>query len=403
MRQLALAVLAALSLTACQPAAESATPAAGDAGSTATAAATAATATTALETLSVPTQLGPMSIATLARGLPNPWGLAFLPDGDMLVTERGGSLRRIKPDGSVSAPLAGVPAVVAQGQGGLLDVAVSPTFAEDQLVYLTYAEPGEGKQAGTAAARARLEGDSLQDLQVIFRQSPKTDSRHHFGARLVFDGDYLYITLGDRGDRPTAQDLASHMGTIARILPDGRVPEDNPFVGQQGAQPETWSYGHRNQQGAALNPWTGALWTHEHGPKGGDEINVPQPGKNYGWPIITYGINYSGFPIPEAEGGAKAGLEQPLHYWAVSPGVSGMAFYAHDRFPAWQRSLFVGALAQRSLIRLILDEQSNVVGEERLLEAQGWRIRDVRVGPDGAVYALTDEGDGRLLRLQLEG
>jgi glucose/arabinose dehydrogenase len=218
----------------------------------------------------------------------------------------------------------------------------------------------------------------------------------------VFHGEHLYITMGDRGDRPSAQQLGSHMGTVARIFPDGRVPEDNPFVGQQGAQPETWSYGHRNQQGAALNPWTGVLWTHEHGPKGGDEINIPEAGKNYGWPIITYGINYSGFPIPESEGEAKQGLEQPHYYWAVSPGVSGMAFYAHQRFPSWQRSLFVGALAQRALIRLALDEQSNVIGEERLLEAQGWRIRDVRVGPDGAVYALTDEADGRVLRLELE-
>jgi glucose/arabinose dehydrogenase len=357
----------------------------------------------AAEVLTIPTQLGNLTLTTVARGLPNPWGLAFLPEGDMLVSERGGVLRRITHDGSVSAPLDGVPVVVAEGQGGLLDVAVSPTFSDDRLVYLTYAEPGEDKLAGTAAARARLDDDALVDLQVIFRQSPKTDSRHHFGSRLVFHGEHLYITLGDRGDRPTAQDLGSHMGTVARIFPDGRVPEDNPFVGQEGAQPETWSYGHRNQQGAALNPWTGVLWTHEHGPKGGDEINLPRAGSNYGWPIITYGINYSGFPIPEAEGEAKPGLEQPHYYWAVSPGVSGMAFYAHPRFPAWQHSLFVGALAQRALIRLALDEQSNVVGEERLLEAQGWRIRDVRVSPDGAVYALTDEADGRVLRLELEG
>lgn len=398
MRHARLALLVALGLTACQPAAE-----APEAAANTTPATSSPSAPAAQETLSVPTQLGSMRITTIARGLPNPWGVAFLPDGDMLVTERSGALRRVKPDGSVSAPLAGVPAVVAEGQGGLLDVAVSPTFAEDQLVYLTYSEPGEGKQAGTAAARGRLEGDALVDVQVIFRQSPKTESRHHFGSRLVFHGEHLYITMGDRGDRPTAQDLSSHMGTVARIFPDGRVPEDNPFVGQQGAQPETWSYGHRNQQGAALNPWTGVLWTHEHGPKGGDEVNIPEAGKNYGWPIITYGINYSGFPIPEAEGKAKENMEQPHYYWEVSPGVSGMAFYAHERFPAWQRSLFVGSLAQRALIRLTLDEQSNVVGEERLLEAQGWRVRDVRVGPDGAVYALTDESDGRLLRLELQG
>ncbi len=400
MRKNSLALLIAFALTACQPAADS--QASGSAASGGSASPSAATAS-AQEVLSVPTQLGPATVTTLARGLANPWGMAFLPDGDMLVSERGGALRRVAADGSVSAPLSGVPAVVAEGQGGLFDVVLSPSFGEDGLVYLTYAEPGEGKLAGTAAARGRLEGDGLVDVEVIFRQSPKTDSRHHFGSRIVFHGEHLYITMGDRGDRPTAQDLGSHMGTVARIFPDGRVPEDNPFVGREGAQPETWSYGHRNQQGAALNPWTNVLWTHEHGPKGGDEINIPEAGKNYGWPLITYGINYSGFPIPEAEGEAKEGLEQPHYYWEVSPGVSGMAFYDHARFPAWQRSLFVGALAQRALIRSVLDENNQVTGEERLLEAQGWRIRDVRVGPDGAVYALTDEADGRVLKLELKG
>jgi aldose sugar dehydrogenase len=238
-------------------------------------------------------------------------------------------------------------------------------------------------------------------VQVIFRQSPKLATRHHFGSRLVFHGEHLYITMGDRGERPTAQDLSSHMGTVARIFPDGRVPEDNPFVDREGAQPETWSYGHRNQQGAALNPWTQQLWTHEHGPKGGDEINIPAAGKNYGWPIVTHGINYSGLPIPEAEGRHKDGMEDPHYVWEVSPGVSGMAFYDHARFPAWQRSLFVGSLAQRALIRLSLDEQSRVVGEERLLENLKWRIRDVRVGADGAVYVVTDETDGKLLKVEL--
>lgn len=398
MRVIPLALSIALALTACQPAAD---PAAAPSASNAPAAAPAPAA--ANDSLSAPTQLGRLRIDTVASGLVNPWGLAFLPDGSMLVTERAGSLRRVQADGSVSAPLAGVPAVVAEGQGGLLDVAVSPSFAEDGLVYLTYAEPGEGKLASTAAARGRLEGDTLVDVEVIFRQEPKLDTRHHFGSRLVFHGEHLYITMGDRGVRTTAQDLASHMGTVARVFHDGRVPEDNPFIGREGVQPQTWSYGHRNQQGAALNPWTQTLWTHEHGPKGGDEINIPQPGSNYGWPIITFGINYSGLPIPEAEGTAKENMEQPHYYWAVSPGVSGMAFYDHPRFPAWQGSLFVGALAQRALLRLSLDEAGNVVGEERLLEAQGWRIRDVRVGPDGEVWLLTDETDGRLLRLGLEG
>ncbi|GIX34244.1 MAG: hypothetical protein KatS3mg126_0023 [Lysobacteraceae bacterium] len=237
---------------------------------------------------------------------------------------------------------------------------------------------------------------------MVFRQQPKTSSRHHFGSRLVFLDGHLFITLGDRGERIEAQNTGNHLGTVVRIRPDGSIPEDNPLVGRPDARPEIWSWGHRNQQGAAVNPWTGALWTHEHGPKGGDEINLPLAGRNYGWPIITYGINYSGLPIPEAEGVAREGLEQPWHHWAVSPAISGMAFYDHERFPAWRRSLFIGALAQRALIRLSLDDASRVVAEERLLEAQGWRIRDVRCGPDGAVWVLTDEDDGRLLRLELE-
>jgi aldose sugar dehydrogenase len=392
-RALALSVLAAgLVLAGCQQTVDV---------NAASAPATASGAPAASETSTQPSEHGQLSITTVARGLSNPWGVAFLPDGGFLITERVGTLRRIGADGSVSAPLAGVPAVVAEGQGGLLDVVLSPSFAEDKLVYLTYAEPGEGKLAGTAAARGRLEGDALVDVQVIFRQVPKLETRHHFGSRLVFHGEHLYITMGDRGERPMAQDLANHQGTIARIFPDGRVPEDNPFVGREGAQPETWSYGHRNQQGAALNPWTGVLWTHEHGPRGGDEINIPAAGANHGWPIVTHGINYSGLPIPEAEGKHKDGMVDPHYVWEVSPGVSGMAFYDHARFPAWQRSLFVGSLAQRALIRLSLDENSKVVGEERLLESQAWRIRDVRVGPDGAVYAVTDENDGRLLRITL--
>lgn len=351
----------------------------------------------------LPSSAGPVSVTTLASGLQNPWAIAFLPDGDMLVTERPGTLRRIGADGHVSAPLGGVPAVVAEGQGGLLDVALSPAFAEDGLVYLSYAEPGEGRLASTAVARGRLEADALVDVEVIFSQQPKLDTRHHFGSRLVFDRDgYLFVGLGDRGVRPTAQDLNSHMGMVVRLHPDGRVPEDNPFVGQDGVLPAAWSYGHRNIQGAALNPWTGALWTHEHGPRGGDEVNIPQPGKNYGWPIVTHGINYSGDPIPEAVGKEKEGMENPHYVWEFSPGISGMAFYDHARFPAWQNSLFVGALAQRELIRLSLDGDA-IAGEERLLGELGWRIRDVRVGPDGAVYLVTDENDGRVLKVELEG
>lgn len=348
-------------------------------------------------------QVDALSVRAVASGLQHPWGLAFLPEGGFLVTERVGTLRRVSADGVVSAPIAGVPAVVAEGQGGLLDVALAPDFAQSRLVYLSYSEPGEDKLAGTAVARGRLEDDRLADVEVIFRQQPKLDTRHHFGSRLVFTPDgYLFITMGDRGVRPTAQDLSSHMGTVARVRPDGSVPEDNPFVGREGAQPETWSYGHRNQQGAALNPWTGQLWTHEHGPRGGDEVNIPQAGRNYGWPIVTHGINYSGQPIPEAVGREREGLEPPHHVWEVSPGVSGMAFYDDPRHPRWQRSLFVGAMAQRQLIRLSLDGD-RVVGEERLLGELQARIRDVRVGPDGALYLLTDDINGSLLRVEPAG
>lgn len=344
-------------------------------------------------------ETGRLRLEVYASGLQHPWGLAFLPDGRMLVTERVGTLRYVDVNGSVSEPIAGVPAVVAEGQGGLLDVALSPDFANDGLVYLSYAEPGEGKLAGTAVARGRLNGQALENVEVIFRQQPKLETRHHFGSRLVFDGNgHLFITMGDRGERPTAQDLSSHMGTVARVNPDGSVPQDNPFVGREGAQPETWSYGHRNQQGAALNPWTGTLWTHEHGPRGGDEINIPRAGSNYGWPIVTHGINYSGEPIPEAVGKENEGMEAPHHVWEVSPGVSGMAFYDHARVPAWQRNLFVGALAQRQLIRLVLDGDK-VVHEERLLTELGERIRAVKLGPDGALYLLSDDPNGRVMRL----
>ena len=344
---------------------------------------------------------GRVQVESLSKGLVNPWSLAFLPDGSALITERPGRLRRWSAQVGLSAPLSGVPPVVAEGQGGLLDVALSPTFADDALVYLSYAEAGEGKLAGTAVARARLVDDHLDDLQVIFRQQPKLATRHHFGSRLVFDaqGD-LFVTLGERGQRIEAQKLDSHLGKLIRIHPDGSVPKDNPFVSTANALPEIWSFGHRNMQGAAISPWSGLLWTGEHGPKGGDELNRPLDGRNYGWPIITYGIDYSGDEIPEAVGHAKDGMEQPHHYWPVSPAISGMAFYDQPRFSAWRGSLFVGSLVQRALIRLSLRDD-NVVAEERLLTDLGWRIRDVRVGPDGAIYLLTDESAGQLLRVGL--
>ncbi|MFK8328599.1 PQQ-dependent sugar dehydrogenase [Pseudomonas sp. BJa5] len=347
---------------------------------------------------------GSVRVSTLAEGLRNPWALAFLPGGkDMLVTERPGNLRIISAEGKVGAPLGGVPEVWAKGQGGLLDVALSPGFKQDRLVYLSFAEEGEDGKAGTAVGRGRLSTDQakLEDFQVIFRQQPKLSDGNHFGSRLVFDRDgYLFIALGENNQRPTAQDLDKLQGKVVRLLPDGTVPKDNPFVGRPNVRPEIWSFGHRNQQGAALNPWTGELWTHEHGPRGGDEINIPKPGKNYGWPIATHGINYSLLPIPEARGEHVDGMVDPQHVWEKSPAISGMAFYDNPRFKAWDHNLFIGALAGQELIRLELDGDK-VVHEERLLGELKARIRDVRVGPDGYLYLLTDESNGALLRVGL--
>jgi len=343
---------------------------------------------------------GDPRVTTVAEGLAHPWGMAFLPDGSLLVTERPGRLRRIGADGALSEPITGVPAVHARGQGGLLDVQLSPTFTEDRRIFLSYAEPGDGGTAGTAVARAVLDGNALRDVEVIFRQQPKVSADVHFGSRLVFARDgRLFVTMGDRGQRAEAQDTGNHLGTIVRIEADGRVPADNPLRDVDGARPEIWSFGHRNVQGAAINPWTGELWSIEHGPRGGDELNRPQPGANFGWPRATHGINYSGLPIPEAEGRTLPGTQDPWHVWVPSPGISGMAFHDDARQPAWQHSLFIGALAQRALIRLTLDGE-RVVGEQRLLESLGSRIRDVEVGPNGAVYVLTDETDGKLLKLE---
>lgn len=352
-----------------------------------------------------PSEEGQLTVSTLAEGLKNPWALAFLPDGQgMLVTERQGNLRIISADGKVGSPLSGVPQVWAKGQGGLLDVALSPQFEQDRMVYLSYAEGGgDGDTAGTTVGRGRLSSDNLRldDFNVIFRQQPKLSSGNHFGSRLVFDRDgYLFIALGENNQRPTAQDLDKLQGKVVRILPDGQVPKDNPFVGQSNVRPEIWSYGHRNQQGAALNPWTDELWTNEHGPRGGDEINIPKPGKNYGWPLATHGINYSLLPIPEAKGKRVEGAVDPLHVWEKSPAISGMAFYDNPRFKAWDHNLFIGALAAQELIRLQLDGDK-VVHEERLLGQLNARIRDVRVGPDGFLYVLTDESDGALLKVGL--
>lgn len=342
-----------------------------------------------------------IEIVEFAQGLEVPWALAFLPDGRMLVTERPGRLRYVSAAGELSEPIGGVPEVFAQGQGGLLDVALSPQFPSDHRIYLSYAEAGADGKAGTALGRGRLEDDRIEQWEVIFRQEPKLSTGEHFGSRIVFDRTgHLFLALGENNQRPTAQKLDHLQGKVVRLLPDGSIPPDNPFVGQEGVRPEIWSYGHRNQQGAALHPETGLLWTSEHGPRGGDELNIPAAGKNYGWPLATYGINYSGQPIPEATGTSAPDTEQPLYYFERSPALSGMAFYTAQRFPAWQGSLFLGGLASRDLIRLQLDGET-IVAEERLLANRPTRLRDVRQGPDGYLYALS-ELDGKILRIGLK-
>ena len=350
-------------------------------------------------------ELGELQLTEVAAGLEHPWALAFLPEGQgYLISERPGRLRLLDAQGRLHPPLGGVPAVFARGQGGLLDIALSPGFATDRLVYLSYAEADdEGQRAGTAVGRGRLKEDlsALEGFRVIFRQLPKLSEGIHFGSRMAFGADgQLYVSLGENNQRATAQQLDKLQGKLVRLQPGGGVPADNPFVGREGVRPEIWSYGHRNPQGLALNPWSGRLWLHEHGPRGGDEINIPKAGRNYGWPKATHGINYSFLPIPEAEGATVAGTEPPHHVWEKSPAISGMAFYSAERFPAWQHSLFIGALAGQALIRLQL-QGDQVVHEERLLQDRGWRIRDVRQGPDGFLYLLTDAPDGKLVRLGL--
>jgi len=340
-------------------------------------------------------------VTDVAVGLEHPWGVEFLPDGRFLVTERPGRLRVVNRDGRLSAPLTGVPEVYARGQGGLLDVALSPGFAQDRLVYLSFAERGSGG-AGTAVARGHLGERGLEDTQVIWRQQPKVDgSYNHWGSRLVFRPDgTLFVTLGDRFvHSERAQDLSTTIGKIVRINPDGSVPRDNPFVGRAGALPEIWSYGHRNVQAAALDA-RGELWTVEHGARGGDELNNPQPGKNYGWPVITYGVDYSGARI--GFGTAQPGMEQPVYYWDPVIAPSGATFYSGTAFPDWRGDLLVGSLRPGALVRLRI-VNGRVTVEERYLDELGERIRDVREGPDGAIYLLTDSSRGRLIRVEPAG
>jgi glucose/arabinose dehydrogenase len=342
-------------------------------------------------------------VVTVTERLEHPWGLAFLPDGRMLVTERAGRLRIVGRDGKLAPqPVGGLPKIEEYGQGGLLDVALHPRFGENGLVYLSFADRGDGGY-GTAVLRGRLAGPienaRLENVEVIYRQMPKSRGGRHFGSRLVFDrAGFLYITQGDRGEQERAQKLDDLAAKVVRLHDDGRIPQDNPFVGKAGARPEIFTVGNRNVQGAALHPATGELWSHEHGPQGGDEVNVLRAGVNYGWPVITYGANY-GTGTKIGEGTSKPGLAQPVHYWVPSIAPSGMAFYTGDRFPRWKGDLFVGALRDQLLVRLKLDGEK-VVKEERMLQGTVGRIRDVRQGPDGFLYLLVDSSSGAIVRLE---
>ena len=384
MSRIRLALALAGTLCACQPRANGSSPPSGASAS----GAGPAPARAALR------------IEPITHGLEHPWAVAPLPDGGFLVTERPGRMRRVSADGTLSPPLRGVPAVFAQGQGGLLDVVLAPDFVTSRRIYFSYAEPGPDGTAGTAAAYATLGDDGLSGLHVFYRQEPKVEGGNHFGSRIAFDAaGHVFISQGERFSyRMYAQQLDKLQGKLVRLNLDGSIPPDNPFAGRKDARPEIWSYGHRNMQGLAVDPRTGMLWESEHGPRGGDEINLPRPGKNYGWPLITYGIDYSGVKYPETIGTSAPGMEQPHHYWPKSPGLSGMAFYTGHPGSPWNDSLFLGSLAESNLIRLSLRGNA-IVGEERLLTDLGARIRDVRAGHDGNLYVLTDEDDGKLLRL----
>lgn len=355
----------------------------------------------------LPTQQHTVRASVVVSGLDHPWAVTWLPDGRMLITERRGTLRVVQDGKLRPTPVAGLPAVTEHGQGGLLDVTLHPDYAKNGWIYWSYNASDASGQHGTEVARGKLntDGTRMDEVQVIFRLLPKSGAGQHFGSRLVFDrAGYLYITLGDRGDSTgkgfdqRAQKLDDHAGKLIRLHDDGRVPADNPFVKTAGARPEIFNLGHRNLQGAALHPVSGKLWTHEHGPQGGDEVNIENAGGNYGWPVITYGVNYViGTKI--GEGKEKPGMVQPLHVWVPSIAPSGMAFYTGRRFAKWQGDLFVGALAGQTLVRLSLDGE-RVVGEERLFHKQFGRIRDVREGPDGLLYLLTDADHGELVRLE---
>lgn len=353
----------------------------------------------------ITTETGKIQVKTVAKGLSNPWGLAFLPDGKMLVTERKGIMRIISRDGTLGEPLKGLPAIFAQGQGGLLDVVLAPDFASSKKIYFSYSEPATaGSTSGTAVAYAtlsntELNGNKLENVTRIFAQKPKVDSGNHFGSRLVWAPDgTLFVTLGDRySEKDRAQTLDNHMGKVIRINADGSIPTDNPFVKTAGALPEIWSYGHRNVQGAAINPATKALWTGEHGPQGGDELNLDSAGKNYGWPIITYGENYGGGKI--GQGTHKAGMEQPVYKWVPSIATCGFIFYTGNKFPQWKNNILLTSLREQALVRLVV-EKDKIVSEERMFVKEiGERLRHVVQGPDGFIYLISDQNKGKIFQI----
>lgn len=354
---------------------------------------------TPLTAQTVDTQKGRVAVTTIADGLSQPWGMDFLPDGRIIVTEKPGRLRIVSMDGRKSPPIAGLPRISDSGQGGLMDVTLHPQFAENRLVYISYTEPGPGgRSTALASGKLRTGETGLDNMKVLFSQQPKTGGGRHFGSRVVFAPDgKLFLTTGDRGSRYDAQDLSGHIGKVIRLTDAGAVPDDNPFVRKSGTRPEIWSYGHRNIQGAAIHPVTGRLWTIEHGPRGGDEINIPAAGANHGWPVVTHGVEYSGETIGDGLK-TKKGMVDPIVTWTPVIAPGGMAFYTGNLFPAWKGNLLIAGLRASAIIRLEL-KADRVVREERLLREIDARIRDVAVGPNGAVYALTDEGNGRILRL----
>lgn len=358
-----------------------------------------ATSAALAKPVDIKTEAANIRVTTIAEGLENVWSFAFLPDGNLLVTEKPGRMRIVTQAGKVGEPLQGLPQIYNQGQAGLLDVVLAPDFATSKKIYFSYSEPGEKGTNSTAVAHAILNGNTLEKVTRIFSQKPKIESSAHFGSRLVWAEDgTLFVTLGDRySEKDKAQTLDNHQGKVIRINADGSVPKDNPYVKKAGALPEIWSYGHRNVQGAAINPLTKKLWTGEHGPQGGDELNIDEAGKNYGWPVITYGENYGGGKI--GEGTHKDGMEQPVYKWVPSIATAGFIFYTGDKFPQWKNNILVTSLREQTLVRLVLDGDK-ITKEERLLKKDvGQRLRSVIQGPDGLIYLATDESKGKILRL----